>query len=82
MPFTCSTMREGCGRSGKRLRDCHFGQIKDLNGKISRKDAERSFNMLTEAGASAFEMAEPTVEPITSSPQARTRVPRRLRPSE
>ena len=29
-------------KSGKKLRHCHFGQIKDLRNKISRKDAEKS----------------------------------------
>ena len=50
-------------RKGKKLRDCHFEQIKELRGKISRKDAERSLNILKRAGTSAIEMAEATAEP-------------------
>jgi hypothetical protein len=46
-----------CG-SGRKLRDCHFGQIQDLREKISRKDAERSLATLKAAGASAIEMTE------------------------
>lgn len=46
-----------CG-TGKKLRDCHFGQVKDLREKISRKDAERSLAVLKSAGTSAIEMAE------------------------
>lgn len=45
-------------RSGKKLRDLHFDQIKDLREKISRKDAEKSLTTLKAAGASAVEMAE------------------------
>ena len=45
-------------KSGKKLRDCHFGQIKDLRDKISRKDAEKSLKMLKAAGTSAIEMTE------------------------
>lgn len=40
--------------NGKKLRDCHFDQIKELREKISRKDAERSLNTLKAAGASAI----------------------------
>jgi len=56
-----------CG-SGKRLRDCHSEQIKDLRAKISRKDAERSLNTLKAVGTSAIEMidAKPPA-PTTSS---------------
>lgn len=45
-------------RTGKKLRDCHFDQVKDLRDKISRKDAERSLDVLKKAGTSAIEMAE------------------------
>jgi hypothetical protein len=45
-------------RNGQKLRDCHFGQVKDLRGKISRKDAENSLKLLKAAGTSAIEMAE------------------------
>ena len=45
-------------KSGKKLRHCHFGQIKDLRDKISRKDAEKSLTMLKAAGTSAIEMTE------------------------
>jgi hypothetical protein len=45
-------------KSGKTLRDCHFGQIKNLREKISRKDAEKSLTMLKAAGTSAIEMTE------------------------
>jgi hypothetical protein len=45
-------------RSGKKLRDCHFEQIKDLREKISRKDAEKSLTTLKAAGASAIDMSE------------------------
>jgi hypothetical protein len=46
-----------CG-SGKKLRDCHFFQVKDLREKISRKVAERSFTALKAAGTSAIEMTD------------------------
>jgi hypothetical protein len=45
-------------RNGKKLRDCHFDQIKDLREKITRKVAERSLAILREAGESAIEMTE------------------------
>ena len=45
-------------RSGKKLRDCHFWQIKDLREKISRKHAEKSLTTLKAAGTSAIEMIE------------------------
>jgi len=45
-------------RSGKKLRDCHFDQVKDLREKISRKDAEKSFTALKAAGRSAIEVTE------------------------
>ena len=53
-------------RNGKKLRDCHFDQVKDLIEKISRKDAERSFAVLRAAGESAVEMTEatPAIPPI------------------
>jgi hypothetical protein len=44
--------------SGKKLRDCHFDQVKDLREKISRKDAEKSFAALKAAGTSAMEVTE------------------------
>ena len=47
-------------RNGKKLRDCHFDQVKDLREKISRKDAERSLAILRAAGESAIEMTEAT----------------------
>ena len=47
-------------RNSKKLRDCHFDQVKDLRGKISRKDAERSLAILRAAGESAIEMTEAT----------------------
>ena len=46
-------------RNGKKLRDCHFDQIKDLREKVSRKDWERSLAILRAAGESAIEMSEP-----------------------
>jgi hypothetical protein len=56
-----------CG-SSKKLRDCHFGQIRDLREKISRKDAERSLTTLKAAGTSAIEMTEAKpAAPITLS---------------
>jgi len=45
-------------RNGKKLRDCHFDQVKDLRGKIPRKTAEWSLSILREAGESAIEMDE------------------------
>jgi hypothetical protein len=45
-------------KSGRKLRDCHFDQVKDLRENISRKDAERSLAALKAAGASAIEMTE------------------------
>jgi hypothetical protein len=45
-------------RSGKKFRDCHFDQVKDLREKISRKDAEKSFTAPKAAGASATEVTE------------------------
>jgi hypothetical protein len=45
-------------RSGKKLRDCHSYQIKELRNNISRKDAERSFATPKAAGASAIGMTE------------------------
>jgi len=45
-------------RNGKKLRDCHFDQVKDLREKITRKAAERSLAILREAGESAIEIAE------------------------
>jgi hypothetical protein len=55
-------------RSGKKLRDCHFEQIKDLRKKISRKNAEKSLTTLKVAGTSAIEMAEAKPPaPITQS---------------
>jgi hypothetical protein len=45
-------------RSGKKLRDCHSYQFKELRNNISRKHAERLFATLKAAGASAFEMTE------------------------
>ncbi len=33
-------------RNGKKLRDCHLDQVKELRKKISRKDAERFLNKL------------------------------------
>ena len=53
---------------GKKLRDCHFDQVKDLREKISRKDAERSFAILKAAGASAIEMSE--AKPAASIPES------------
>jgi hypothetical protein len=56
-----------CG-SGSRVRDCHFGQIKDLRDKISRKDAQNSLTALKAAGSSAIEMTEAKPrEPISQS---------------
>jgi len=49
-----------CGH-GRKLRDCHFDQVKDLRAKISRKDAERSRNILRKAGTSAIEVTDPSV---------------------
>jgi len=37
-----------CG-SGKRLRDCHFAQVRDLREKIARRDAANSLGYLTES---------------------------------
>ena len=55
-------------RSGKKLRDCHFDQIKELRDNISRRDAERSLATLKAAGASAIEMTEARpLAPITQS---------------
>jgi hypothetical protein len=45
-------------RNGKKLRDCHVNQIKELREKISRKDAERSLAILKVAGQSAIEITE------------------------
>jgi len=45
-------------RSGKKLRDCHFDEVKDLREKISRKDAEKSFTALKAAGTSAIDVTE------------------------
>jgi|ERR1700722_10447062 hypothetical protein len=45
-------------RNGKKLRDCHFDQVKDLREKISRKDAEKSLTALKGAGTSAIDMTE------------------------
>ena len=45
-------------RNGKKLRDCHCDQVKDLREKITRKVAERSLAILREAGESAIEMTE------------------------
>jgi hypothetical protein len=57
-------------RNGKKLRDCHFDQIKDLREKISRKDAERSLNILKASGISAIEMAEPGADSRIPTTQA------------
>src|SRR5690349_17107089 len=46
-----------CGR-GRKVRDCHLGQIQDLREKISRKDAEKSLATLKAAGPLAIEMTE------------------------
>ena len=50
-------------RSGRKLRDCHFDQIKELRERISRKDVERSLATLRAAGESAVEMSEPQPSP-------------------
>jgi len=62
-------------RNGKKLRDCHFDQIKDLREKISRADAERSLNILKKAGTSAIEVAEPAADPNISTAQAESGTP-------
>jgi hypothetical protein len=55
-------------RSGRKLRDCHFDQVKDLRGKISRKDVEKSLAALKAAGSSAIEMSEAKVPaPLSNS---------------
>lgn len=55
-------------RSNKKLRDCHFGHVKDLRNKISRKDAQNSLATLKAAGASAIEMTEAgPVPPLAQS---------------
>jgi hypothetical protein len=53
-------------RNGKQLRDCHFGQIRDLRAKISRKDAEKSLATLKAAGESAIEIGEARPSPGTT----------------
>jgi hypothetical protein len=45
-------------KSGIRLRDCHLRQVNDLRGKISRKDALKSLEVLKAAGSSAIEMSD------------------------
>lgn len=57
-------------RSGRPLRVCHFGQIKDLREKIPRKTVQRSLTILKEAGESAIEMTEAT--PIMQQKSAPT----------
>jgi len=47
-------------KNGRKLRDCHFDQVKELREKISRKDAEKSLAVLKAAGSSAIDMTEPT----------------------
>jgi hypothetical protein len=63
-----------CG-NGKKLRECHFQQVKDLREKIPRKVAERSWAILKHAGESAIEMTKATADPSISRTQAESGPP-------
>lgn len=45
-------------KNGRKLRDCHFDQVKGLRDKIARKDAQNSLAILKAAGSAAIEMSE------------------------
>jgi len=52
-------------QNGKRLRDCHSAEIKNLRRNISRKDAAASLAILKTAGVSAIELTE--AKPLANS---------------